>query len=48
MIVMTVIVFPASAMDPYKRDRTIRIGKWRWPPPKDATREESFYAFNTY
>ena len=22
-------------MDPYSRARTVRIGKWRWPPPKD-------------
>jgi hypothetical protein len=23
-------------MDPYAaRDRTVRIGKWRWPPPKE-------------
>ena len=22
-------------MDPYTRARTVRIGKWRWPPPKD-------------
>ena len=22
-------------MDPYKRDNTVRIGKWRWPPPKE-------------
>ena len=22
-------------MDQYKRDSTVRIGKWRWPPPKE-------------
>ena len=22
-------------MDPYTRARTVRIGKWRWPPPKE-------------
>ena len=22
-------------MDPYMRARTVRIGKWRWPPAKD-------------
>ncbi|XP_054281634.1 unconventional myosin-XV-like isoform X2 [Macrosteles quadrilineatus] len=22
-------------MDPYGRAKTVRIGKWRWPPPKD-------------
>lgn len=24
-------------MDPYTRARTVRIGKWRWPPPKDES-----------
>ena len=24
-------------MDPYTRARTVRIGKWRWPPPKEET-----------
>lgn len=23
-------------MDPYGRAKTVRIGKWRWPPPKDS------------
>lgn len=23
-------------MDPYGRAKTVRIGKWRWPPPKDG------------
>ena len=27
-------------MDPYTRARTVRIGKWRWPPPKDETTGE--------
>lgn len=27
-------------MDPYTRARTIRIGKWRWPPPKDENSVE--------
>ena len=22
-------------LDQYKRDSTVRIGKWRWPPPKE-------------
>ena len=26
-------------MDPYTRARTVRIGKWRWPPPKDEMAE---------
>ena len=24
-----------SFMDAYKRAKTVRIGKWRWPPPKN-------------
>jgi len=24
-------------MDPYGRAKTVRIGKWRWPPPSDGT-----------
>jgi hypothetical protein len=26
-------------MDPYTRARTVRIGKWRWPPPKEEMAE---------
>ena len=26
-------------MDPYTRARTVRIGKWRWPPPKEELAE---------
>ena len=26
-------------MDPYTRARTVRIGKWRWPPPKEEGAE---------
>jgi hypothetical protein len=22
-------------MDPYGRAKTVRIGKWRWPPPRN-------------
>ena len=29
-----------NPMDPYTRARTVRIGKWRWPPPKDETTGE--------
>ena len=29
-----------NPMDPYSRARTVRIGKWRWPPPKDETSTE--------
>uniref|UniRef100_A0A0K8SUT5 Unconventional myosin-XV n=1 Tax=Lygus hesperus TaxID=30085 RepID=A0A0K8SUT5_LYGHE len=28
-------------MDPYGRAKTVRIGKWRWPPPKDADNPEA-------
>ncbi|XP_073945591.1 uncharacterized protein [Choristoneura fumiferana] len=27
-------------MDPYGRAKTVRIGKWRWPPPKDANGQD--------
>ncbi|KAL1494091.1 hypothetical protein ABEB36_009744 [Hypothenemus hampei] len=36
-------------MDPYGRAKTVRIGKWRWPPPKDENsnhdNEEDFIQF---
>ena len=28
-----------NLMDPYTRARTVRIGKWRWPPPKEELAE---------
>ncbi|XP_025836405.1 unconventional myosin-XV [Agrilus planipennis] len=28
-------------MDPYGRAKTVRIGKWRWPPPKDGNEQEN-------
>ncbi|KAF2905677.1 hypothetical protein ILUMI_00498 [Ignelater luminosus] len=28
-------------LDPYGRAKTVRIGKWRWPPPKDGTTVEN-------
>lgn len=28
-----------NPMDPYARARTVRIGKWRWPPPKEEMGE---------
>lgn len=31
-------------MDPYGRAKTVRIGKWRWPPPKDDS-DTSFMQF---
>ena len=38
-----------NPMDPYMRARTVRIGKWRWPPPKDETQpeqpQEGFFEF---
>lgn len=27
-------------MDPYGRAKTVRIGKWRWPPPKEGNSPE--------
>ncbi|XP_048509561.1 uncharacterized protein LOC105693576 isoform X2 [Athalia rosae] len=35
-------------LDPYGRAKTVRIGKWRWPPPSDATEaqiQDSFIEF---
>ena len=32
-------------MDPYGRAKTVRIGKWRWPPPKDDNSDTSFLQF---
>lgn len=28
-------------LDPYGRAKTVRIGKWRWPPPKSEQDESS-------
>lgn len=28
-------------LDPYGRAKTVRIGKWRWPPPQDASTGDS-------
>ncbi|XP_037913894.1 unconventional myosin-XV isoform X1 [Hermetia illucens] len=28
-------------LDPYGRAKTVRIGKWRWPPPQDAQQNET-------
>lgn len=27
-------------LDPYGRAKTVRIGKWRWPPPQGASQQE--------
>lgn len=35
-------------MDPYGRAKTVRIGKWRWPPPKDATDPDTTQDFNKF
>ncbi|XP_059051494.1 unconventional myosin-XV [Achroia grisella] len=35
-------------MDPYGRAKTVRIGKWRWPPPKDATGQEQTQDFTKF
>ncbi|XP_058458630.1 unconventional myosin-XV isoform X2 [Malaya genurostris] len=35
-------------LDPYGRAKTVRIGKWRWPPPQDTVSgdgEENFIQF---
>lgn len=35
-------------LDPYGRAKTVRIGKWRWPPPQDGTQievDENFMHF---
>lgn len=31
--------------DPYGRAKTVRIGKWRWPPPQDAPLNETDEAY---
>ena len=28
-------------LDQYKRDSTVRIGKWRWPPPKEEVSQDA-------
>lgn len=35
-------------MDPYGRAKTVRIGKWRWPPPKDAAGQEQTQDFTKF
>lgn len=35
-------------MDPYGRAKTVRIGKWRWPPPKDAVGQETAEDFTKF
>lgn len=33
-------------LDPYGRAKTVRIGKWRWPPPKESVESsDSFLEF---
>lgn len=32
-------------MDPYGRAKTVRIGKWRWPPPQGDSGDNSFLQF---
>lgn len=38
---------PGGPMDAYNRERTVRIGKWRWPPPKEDgdALAEGFFQF---
>ncbi|CAG4937205.1 unnamed protein product [Parnassius apollo] len=35
-------------LDPYGRAKTVRIGKWRWPPPKDAANQETSQDFTKF
>ncbi|KPI93117.1 Myosin-XV [Papilio xuthus] len=35
-------------LDPYGRAKTVRIGKWRWPPPKDAVNPETPQDFTKF
>lgn len=35
-------------MDPYGRAKTVRIGKWRWPPPKDAVNQDPTQDFTKF
>lgn len=35
-------------MDPYGRAKTVRIGKWRWPPPKDAVGGDTTQDFTKF
>ncbi|XP_024944481.1 uncharacterized protein LOC107271471 isoform X3 [Cephus cinctus] len=32
-------------LDPYGRAKTVRIGKWRWPPPSDSNEAQSQDSF---
>ena len=34
-IVENCFITTGHLLDQYKRDSTVRIGKWRWPPPKE-------------
>lgn len=35
-------------VDPYGRAKTVRIGKWRWPPPKDAVGQDPTQDFTKF
>ncbi|CAF4869828.1 unnamed protein product [Pieris macdunnoughi] len=35
-------------LDPYGRAKTVRIGKWRWPPPKDAVPQDTTQDFTKF
>lgn len=37
--------FQRPFMDPYGRAKTVRIGKWRWPPPDNVDSADNFIAF---
>lgn len=36
---------PRPFLDPYGRAKTVRIGKWRWPPPPQGAGGEDFIQF---
>ncbi|CAG4975497.1 unnamed protein product [Colias eurytheme] len=35
-------------LDPYGRAKTVRIGKWRWPPPKDSVPQDTTQDFTKF
>ncbi|KAJ2939726.1 hypothetical protein O0L34_g17919 [Tuta absoluta] len=35
-------------MDPYGRAKTVRIGKWRWPPPKNESGQDTTQDFTKF
>lgn len=35
-------------LDPYGRAKTVRIGKWRWPPPSDSNEQQNQDSFTEF